>query len=470
MHIDKYLKIMVQQHKRFVAMCEEFPRYSKDGVREFDRRVVRVITPGTLIDESFLNQYENNYLLAISTPDDASPAGTQDSVGLAWIDVSTGEFFTKASTYQGLRDEITRIGPREIVLHKRLEFDIPQSISEALTEEENVVSYAIPSGNTPYNNSTEGNEVRAESLLEISDSHHEQTQVELKNEIDASSFIVTDEVTSMARSSPVAVLYTAQEHAAIDLLTSYLRTNLLDHMPPLLLPNREDSAGRMQIDSHTIKALEIRESMREGGTRGSLLSVVKRTVTSSGTRLLARWLCEPSTSFLLSLLLSEALTGSPSTSISEIHARQSLVAFFHSRPHFRADLTEVLAQTEDAGRIVQKFLLGRGQSNDLLAINSAIRTWIGLKHRIDEEKRMESLERRDVGHDEWSSLDALMSRMVDLRDLSRRIDLSLEKSERAGDSSLPSGFLGESLETETSDNSPRTIARYGQTRWAIKPE
>lgn len=79
--------------------------------------------------------------------------------------------------------------------------------------------------------------------------------------------------------------------SSIDVLHTFLRANLLDYMPFTLSPKHETGHNRMQIDSHTIRALEIRESMSEGGTKGSLLSVIKRTTTSSGTRLLARWLC-----------------------------------------------------------------------------------------------------------------------------------------------------------------------------------
>ena len=56
-------------------------------------------------------------------------------------------------------------------------------------------------------------------------------------------------------------------------------------------PIRDIADGRMQIDAHTLKSLEIRENLRDGGTAGSLMSVVKRTVTTGGTRLLSRWLC-----------------------------------------------------------------------------------------------------------------------------------------------------------------------------------
>lgn len=269
-HLDKNLKILVQQNKRFVAMCEEFSRYGSGGSKpEFNRRVVRVITPGTLIDEPFLNQYENNYLLAINSLDTQSSHGGADpdalkSVGLAWIDVSTGEFFVKSSTYDGLRDELARIGPKEIVLNKCMEPLSSHPIRIALAEEGNFVSYIASDGYIP--------------------DHLPLCKVDTDN--------VTASVKGEDILTPTISALCSHETSAINLLTTFLNANLLEHMPTLSLPNREDIKGRMQIDAHTIRALEIRDGATEGTTKGSLLSVVKRTVTSSGTRLLARWLCK----------------------------------------------------------------------------------------------------------------------------------------------------------------------------------
>ncbi|KAJ8457224.1 hypothetical protein ONZ45_g18396 [Pleurotus djamor] len=144
MHLDKHLKTLVQGNKRFVAMCEEFP--AKGGRKLFDRRVTRVITPGTLIDESFLNPYEDNYLLGIyCDPTLKVIKGDSDAsstpVGLAWIDVSTGEFISKLSSIDQLRDDIERVDPREIVLDSRLS-ELPlHPIQHILETTEYFVSY-----------------------------------------------------------------------------------------------------------------------------------------------------------------------------------------------------------------------------------------------------------------------------------------------------------------------------------------
>ncbi|KAK7463796.1 hypothetical protein VKT23_005735 [Stygiomarasmius scandens] len=427
-NVDKHLKVMVQQHKRFVAMCEEFPRYNSSGAREFERRVVRVITPGTLIDESFLNQYENNYLLAISAPP-GKDIVKETSLGLAWIDVSTGEFYSKISTNESLRDEIARIGPQEIVLHQDLETDKLHPIFEALNEDRVVTSYIFPWQNP------EVMQGKNTSLSRDTISTTDKTSV-------------ADEVIALQSSLSDAPIYTAEETSAIDLLTTYLQTNLLEHMPPLLLPNREDSGGRMQIDSHTIKALEIKESMREGGAKGSLLSVIKRAFNST-----------------FDFIAQFVIIGSPSTSIHEINARQSLVAFFCTRPHFRADLLALLKKSEDAGRVVQKFLLGRGDANDLLALTTSIRLWADIQRRVSHEREMEIQERPNFNPDEWSSLDILMSRMVQLETFSERIGKALNQSEGQQPSSAElDGFFAP--ETDLMSHF-RADWRFGRSKFGI---
>ncbi|KAG6831256.1 hypothetical protein H0H92_011766 [Tricholoma furcatifolium] len=421
-HLDKYLKVLVQQNKRFVALCEEFPQYS-EGTKTFNRRVSRVVTPGTLIDEPFLNPFENNYLLAIGVPDLDSSSPNTAQLGLAWIDVSTGEFFSKCTNIDSLRDELTRIAPKEVILDDHLRRSTSHPIHEALAEDDNFVSYlSVPE-------SSLDDKLSVASLDELSDQP-----------------VVADLESSL------------EETLAISLLNAYLHANLLEYMPVLPAPNREGMEERMQIDSHTIKALEIREGIREGGTKGSLLSVIKRTITSGGTRLLSRWLC------------------SPSTSLSEINARQSLVAFFHARPHFHADLAEVLANAEDTIRIVQKFTLGRGEIADLLGVKKTVRIWTDLVKRVQHEKTMEAAERQDFSEADWASLEALMSRIVLLDGLSKRIGAALGDRSYVSLESVTEENVAEDVEDRPSSENTPPFAdenemswRYGSIKWTIKP-
>lgn len=248
--LDRHLKTLVQSCNRFVALCEEFPP-TRNG-EEFTRRVVRIITPGTLIDESFLDTYENNYLLSISC--------TGNGIfGLAWIDVSAGEFYSQSTTLECLRDEISRIGPREVILAKDIDGGIDPHVRDALANEGAITTTVVD----------------ASSLSP-----------------DATSLAAPDEQGFDPQDISAPLTYTDEELQAILFLNSVLQSRLLEHMPVLSSPIRQNVGARMQIDSHTIHALEIKEAMREGGARGSLFSTIKRTVTSGGTRLLSRWLCE----------------------------------------------------------------------------------------------------------------------------------------------------------------------------------
>ncbi|KAI0094596.1 muts domain V-domain-containing protein [Irpex rosettiformis] len=375
LHLSKYLKVLVQDHRFFVAVCDEFLRDRKLGPKGgFDRRVNRIVTPGTLIDEPFLNPYENNYLLSIGAVEEDTPDDKMArNFGLAWMDVSTGDFYTKCVASDALRDELVRIAPREIVLNEELRGHSRIFLKEQTEDEGFFVSYVSA--------------VLGEEVV---------TGPPIHSETDDLSSFKTD-----AGFDP-AVL-TGPEQAAVELLSAYLSANLFEGAPRLSSPSHEANANRMQIDSHTIKALELKETLREGGTTGSLLSVIKRTVTSGGTRLLSRWIC------------------SPSASVGEINARQSLVAFFHARPHLRADIVQALGQLEDATRILQKFLLCRGSASDLVAICATIDGWSAIKSCFELEKEMELRERGRLEDEEWASIDTITSQIDGLQGLASRI-------------------------------------------------
>ncbi|KAF4605412.1 DNA mismatch repair ATPase msh1 [Pleurotus pulmonarius] len=428
MHLDKHMKTLIQHHKRFVAMCEEFPKIVS-GARYFERRVVRVVTPGTLIDESFLNPYENNYLLAIHSDANLVDTNRANSsmIGLAWIDISTGDFLSKLSSLDTLRDDLVRINPREIVLDYQFQGLPSHPVRTILDEEESFVSYAHSptAANKPHLGEERPNAGRDATA---SDDITEQTDNNFK--------------------AP-SITYTPQEENAFNLVTSYLHANLLENMPTLNLPNREGKDGRMRIDAHTIKALEIRESMKEGGVKGSLLSTVKRTMTSSGSRLLGRWLC------------------SPSTSLHEINARQTLVAFFHARPHLCASLRVALKDIEDAGRIVQRFLLGKGGPSDLLALGNTIKAWGNVRQLVEEERRFEIQEAPSLSSQNWASIDALMSRLSMLNHIQQRIDIAFGKEGVDADSN--SEDAGDEELVEPGDAKIRPAWKFGHDKWLINP-
>lgn len=238
--LEKYLKVLVQDHGMLVAICEEFrqPNAADNTNTAFDRRVTRVVSPGTLIDERFLDPFSHNYILSVSESDGL--------YGLAWLDVSTADFATAVCAEdKSLRDEVARVRPREIIFEHGA-FDTPPHNGERHILWDTIDALAAVVSRVPKG-------IR-DTLLQGS-----------------------------PKVTPV-------EQDAIAMLTAYLRTRLMEHMPDMRVDVRPAEAQVMRLDANTLSALEICETMRDHSARGSLTSTVRRTVTHGGARLLHDWL------------------------------------------------------------------------------------------------------------------------------------------------------------------------------------
>ena len=156
------------------------------------------------------------------------------------------------------------------------------------------------------------------------------------------------------------------------------------------------------------------------------------------------------------------MSGSPSTSLNEINARQSLVAFLYTRPHFRADLIGVLEDVEDIGRISQKFLLGRGDVSDLLALSKTIHAWSNIKRLIEQEKSFETAKCHDFKAEDWSSIETLVSKMSPLDDLANKILDAIEESPFEDSRSVAEQDDGFSVSTDSG------APRFCSGKWLIK--
>jgi DNA mismatch repair ATPase MutS len=265
--LDRFLKTLVQDMNRYVAISEEFPndasQKAKSGGLLFDRRVTRVITPGTLIDEKFMDPWENNFLLSIHANADAvgqsmpPDPGSQKKceapverepveIGVAWLDLSSGDFFTQKTELSSLSSVIARIGPREIVVGREFE-------NTGLT-----------------------------SILK--DGHHVVTfhaAAELAPAIDSVSMMKAGVTLDLTKFSEAEV-------KAGNSLVNYVTTQLQGSVPQLREPVSRHTEEYMMIDKNSLRALEIRSTLRNGTFEGSLLNVIRRTVTKSGTRLLSQ--------------------------------------------------------------------------------------------------------------------------------------------------------------------------------------
>jgi DNA mismatch repair ATPase MutS len=394
--IDKYLKLLVQDMGHTVVLVEEDHVSEKDKEGLVKRAVGRVVTPGTLLDESWLNAHDSRYLLAISVSD--KPGAMTDEpvpsvpLWLAYTDVSTGEFFSKDTTLAKLEDELTRIGPREVVLDK---------------------SFVPYWSNSNDIGSRDDHSTMGElfSLLRVLNPHVSFADTYLSPEIDGSPAKALDQ----------AVLDANLEAQALSLLRHYVQYALRDYSPDLSEPQRQFDSAFMHIDAATLNGLEIKHSMRFGeghrasplSAKGTLLSVFDRTVTPSGHRLLVRTL------------------SAPSTSIDTINHRLDLVQGFVEREDLREEIQETLKPLKDVVKLFQRVRQNRGDVDDIYEIA----TWIDGINRICDRISREARHERestpasvasssdDVGR---KRLDHFVDSMYDLSELSRSIQLVID--------------------------------------------
>ncbi|KAJ9296684.1 hypothetical protein DTO271G3_4883 [Paecilomyces variotii] len=334
--LDRFLKILVQDLNKYVAISEEFANDAEDRARSgglmFQRKVARVITPGTLIDEKFMDPSENNFLLSIHIDATSLKAGmtelgdssnqhlllsSSQRVGLAWLDLSTGDFFTQPTTPQMLSSAIARIGAREIVVDEEIRDLVGQELQLLVGQDHRLLTF-------------------------------------FKGPKEISPMSTWSPMLEAPVSSSEESLFTMEETAAGYALLEYVRHQLQGINMKLQPPRRRHLDRSMSIDRNSLRGLEILETARDGFGKGSLLHAVGRTSTKSGTR-----------------LLRDRLT-SPSSSIDEINERLDLVAQFVEDEVLRDDVVQLLKRSYDAQRLVQKFSLGRGDPDDLICLARAI--------------------------------------------------------------------------------------------------
>ncbi|OHW89856.1 domain V [Colletotrichum incanum] len=371
--LDRFLKVLVQDLNRYVAIAEEFPNNAPEKIKSgglmHDRRVARIITPGTLIDENFMDPYANNYVLAVHatgtqpggggdgavatsaaaaeeregeapdysshsaadrnvTPATGDPAVPPLPLGLAWLDLSTGQFYTQTTDLAALSSILSRICPREVVLDSEIQAQADHSLFSILAEDRHLVTYS--------------------------------SFGEIRHLSDWAPMLESD-IPQATRDA-----FTEGEVMAGSLLLHYVKEQLLGLSMKLQPPMRRENMQLMSIDKNSMRSLEIKQTIRDGNFRGSLLHAIRRTVTKSGARLLNDWL------------------SAPSTSLDVIKFRQDLVARFIEEPDLRDAVVLLLRRSHDSQRLVQKFALGRGDPDDLVALANTIHATDNIQQLLAE--------------------------------------------------------------------------------------
>ena len=318
--LDGYLARLIKAGHR-AAVCDqvEDPKEAKGLVK---REVVRIVSPGTLTDEALLDPRESNYLLAVVKDVDDSRRKTtllQDPndarIGLAWADLSTGRFLASVCTLGQLADQIVRIGPAEVVIDEDAQF-IPSYLADQfMLTRRPAWAFSHDSAET--------------ALARQFQTHH----------LDGFGFTDDDRPAIRAAGALMDYLHTTQKTS-------------LDHFENLL-PYRV--GDRLEIDEATRRSLEISRTIRDGSREGSLLSIMDKTVTAMGSRLLGDWV------------------GNPLTDCDQIEQRFDAVQELCGDNRLRDVVRQQLREVYDILRLLARISTGRASPRDLGQIGTTLK-------------------------------------------------------------------------------------------------
>ncbi|MBM3528000.1 MAG: DNA mismatch repair protein MutS [Alphaproteobacteria bacterium] len=324
---DEYLHRLIALGHR-VAVCEQMEdpaEAKKRGAKSVVKRdVIRLVTPGTLTEDTLLDARRNNYLLAVARARASTERDTA-RFALAWIDISTGEFRVAECDRLGFAAEIARLEPGEIV------------VSDALYADPELTPYlrTLPAVTPLTRDAFDG--ATAERRLS-----------------DYFAVATTEAFGALTR----------LELTAAAACVTYVERTQLGKRPPLSPPVREAQGATLAIDQATRANLELMRTLG-GERRGSLLSAIDRTVTAAGARLLAQRLAAPLTE--------------PEAIARRLDAVEAYVADALARQETR----EHLNIAPDLARALSRLTVGRGGPRDLAAIRDGIGAAAALARRIE---------------------------------------------------------------------------------------
>jgi DNA mismatch repair protein MutS len=314
--VDRYVARLIAGGRR-VALCDqvEDPRFAKGLVR---RKVTRVVTPGTVLEDAMLEAKANNYLAAVAASNSAPDAAT---FGLAVCDVSTGEFavteIAGADARRRLSEELDRLGPRELLLPERL----VEGWDGWLTE------------GRPWTLTPQKTEVFA----------RKSARQTLQDHFGVHSLrgFGCEEQEQAIEAARAVLEYLGHRHIEaarhIRSLTTYSVSEF------------------MCLDQTARRNLELTQTMWEGGRSRTLLSVLDTTSTSMGARALRRWLEQP---------LMDPV---------RINERLDAVQELCESALLRGDLRERLGQVSDLERLASRCATGAATPRDLAALRGSLR-------------------------------------------------------------------------------------------------
>ena len=296
-----------------VAICEQMedPKKAKGIVK---REVIRVVTPGTVLEDNLLEEKKNNYIMSIY----------KEGIffGIAVCDISTGDFFAseikETNNFTKLLDEIARYYPAEIVVNEMM-----------------------------YNTSEEIAKIRERIECYVSNIEENKFKFNL-SELNE-RYKITDE-----KGEKIDLTEKHFAMAAAQGLLEYIKETQKIEMEHLNVIKIYNITKYMALDISARRNLELLERMRDKGKRGTLLWVLDKTSTSMGGRLLRRWISDP--------LID----------VNEINVRLDAVKELKSNMMLRGDVIDSLKKIFDIERIAGKISYGSVNARDMLSLKSSV--------------------------------------------------------------------------------------------------
>lgn len=303
--VDSYIAKLIENGKK-VAICEqvENPSVAKGIVK---REVVRVVTPGTILDSSALDDKKNNYLCSVYADD--------SGVGISFADITTGEISAIENAQTDdltILNEMVKYSPAEVIVSPKV-FEKNELVTK--------IRDRFECGVIPYNS-------------EAFDAENAQNKI----------------LSVMGEENYRGICQKKHSVSSLGALLAYLEETQKTEPSNLKEPDIIDDGRYMGIDLYSMKNLELLETMRDKKAKGSLLSVLNKTVTSMGSRLMRKWISMP-------------LTG-----CGAIQNRHNAVEELVKAPVVREEIREKLREINDIERAVTRISYKNANSKDLLGL------------------------------------------------------------------------------------------------------
>ena len=326
---DSYITKLVSKGYK-VAICEqtEDPKTAKGIVK---REVVKIITPGTVVDVEALDAKSNNYLMSILK--------VENKLGIAYIDITTGEFkvteVEKDDDFVKLFNEVNKIEPKEVLVTEDFYGEIKEKLDDFLQKNDSVVTFV--------------NKVRdsAKYLME----YFEIVSLESYGIKDKKGII-----------------------GAAAMALDYVATMQVEHELTVEKIEFVNISNYAEINAITSRNLELLKNQREKTVYGSLLWVLDECKTSMGTRLLKRFI------------------NNPLLNIDKIKKRQEDVQYFIDNILIREDLREKLEDIYDLERLLGKIIFGSENGKDLTALKKTIKSAVEIMKILENTDFFKSID------------------------------------------------------------------------------